>query len=77
MTQAQLLDLLVARLIRNHGGAKARWRKLAGPVTLYSLKTHPHCNWALNPTGTGAEIAQIENLLDELRQSHPVLEADR
>ena len=77
MTAAQLVDILVARLVRDHGGTRHRWRKLVGPVRLYSLKTHPHCNWAINPLGSQTEIAAIERLIDDLRMDSPVLAADR
>ncbi|HWJ71507.1 MAG TPA: hypothetical protein VNS79_15795 [Sphingobium sp.] len=76
MTQSQLSDILVARLARDHGGTRHRWRRLVGPVRLYSLKTHAHCNWAMNPTGSLSEIATIEQLLDDLRMSYPILTAD-
>jgi len=76
MTQGQLTDLLLARLVRDHGGAKHRWRKLIGPVQIYSLKTHLHCNWAINPTGSSAEVSTIERLMDDLRMSHPIVAAD-
>lgn len=77
MTQGQLIDLLIARLVRDHGGTKHRWRKLVGPVQLYSVRTHPHCNWMISPTGSSLEIAAIEQLLDELRMRHPLLLADQ
>ncbi|MBT2186846.1 hypothetical protein [Sphingobium nicotianae] len=77
MMQAQLTDVLVARLLREHGGTKHGWRKLIGPVQIYSLKTHAHCNWAIHPTGTSSEIAMIEHLVDDLRMSHPIVTADR
>jgi len=73
MTSDQLTDLLVARLVRDHGGTKHRWRRAIGPVRLYSLVTHPHCNWAIDPTGTHKEIGLIEHLLDDVRLRHPVL----
>jgi hypothetical protein len=73
MTADQLSDMLVARLVRDHGGAKHAWRQRIGPVRLYSVATHPHCNWAIDPTGSIAQIAAIEQLMDELRLRHPVL----
>jgi len=76
MTQSQLSDLLIAKLVREHGGTRHRWRRLAGPVRLYSLRTHGHCNWAITPTGSVSEIAAIEQLLDDLRMDHPILDAD-
>lgn len=76
MTQGQLIDLLLARLLRTHGGTRHRWRRLVGPVRTYSLDTHPHCNWAINPTGSSSEIGAIEQLLDDLRMSYPIVSAN-
>ena len=77
MTQSQLLDLLIARLVRDQGKTKSHWRRLLGQVQLYSVETHAHCNWAINATGTHSEIKQIEGLLDTVRQDHPIVQADR
>jgi hypothetical protein len=76
MTQAQLTDRLIARLLREHGGTRHRWRRLVGPVRIYSLATHAHCNWAINPTGSSLEIGMIEQLVDDLRMNHPIVVAD-
>lgn len=73
---SQLVGFLAARLVRDHGGSGARWRRLLGRVHLYDLKTHPHCNWAINPTGSKSEISIIEQLLDEFRMSHPIVQGD-
>jgi hypothetical protein len=77
MTQCQLIDLLIARLIRDHGGSRQLWRRLVGPVRLYSEQTHSHCNWALSPSGNPAQIRAIEQLLDDIRLTHPIILADR
>ncbi|MCW2362985.1 MULTISPECIES: hypothetical protein [Sphingobium] len=77
MTQSQLADLLIARLVRDHGGTHQRWRKLISTIRTYDLKTHPHCNWMIDATGSTSDIAKVESLLDELRQSHPCITADR
>lgn len=73
MTTDQLKDLLLARLIRNYGGIRSEWRKRIGPVRLYSVATHPHCNWAIDASGTRAQIEAIETLVDDLRSTHPIL----
>ena len=75
MTADKIIDLLVARLVRDHGRSKHHWRKAIGSVRLYSRATHPHCNWTITPTGSHQEIAAIETLLDDLRMRHPVLTA--
>ncbi|MGC4252916.1 MAG: hypothetical protein QM605_16010 [Sphingobium sp.] len=73
MTADQMIDLMVARLVRERGGAKHRWRQRIGTVKLYPRETHPHCNWAVTPTGGFGEIEAVESLADELRLRHPVL----
>ncbi len=73
MTSDKIIDLLVARLVRDHGRSKHHWRKVLGSVRLYSRDTHPHCNWTITPTGTGREISVIEGLMDDLRMKHPLL----
>ncbi|HZF46939.1 MAG TPA: hypothetical protein VEZ26_11410 [Sphingomonadaceae bacterium] len=77
MTQSQLADILIARLVRDHGGTRQRWRKVVGPIRIYDLRTHPHCNWMVDATGSTSDIAKVESLLDELRQNHPIITADR
>ncbi|WP_176598716.1 hypothetical protein [Sphingobium sp. 15-1] len=76
MTADKLVDLIVARLVRDHGRSKHHWRRLVGPIRLYSRATHPHCNWAATPTGSFQEIAAIETLLDNWRMRHPLLSGD-
>lgn len=73
MTAEKLTDLLVARLVRDHGKSKHHWRKVVGKLRLYSPATHPHCNWNATPTGSFQDIALIESLLDDLRMTHPLL----
>ncbi|GLT02752.1 hypothetical protein GCM10007897_41750 [Sphingobium jiangsuense] len=73
VTSDQMVDLLLARLVKERGGGKFRWRRVVGPVRLYSLATHPHCNWAITPAGTSAEVEAVERLADDLRLSHPIL----
>jgi hypothetical protein len=73
MTADRLSDLMVARLVRDHGGSKHHWRRAIGPIRLYSRDTHAHCNWAAVPTGSFRDIALIETLLDELRMRHPLI----
>lgn len=77
MTADDLIDLLVTRLVREHGGAKHLWRRRVGVVKLYSLTTHAHCNWAIAPTGSAKQIDAIENLIDDLRLSYPILTGAR
>ncbi|CAM8663557.1 MULTISPECIES: hypothetical protein [Sphingobium] len=75
MTAEKLTDLLVARLVRDHGKSKHHWRKVVGKLRLYSTATHPHCNWNATPTGSFQDVALIERLLDDLRMTHPLLNA--
>jgi hypothetical protein len=73
MTPDQLTDLLITRLLRDHGGQKHKWRKILGPLRLYRRDTHPHCNWAFQPVGSHAEIEKVESLADEMRLTHPIV----
>jgi hypothetical protein len=75
-TVSQLQDLLVSRLTRESGGNRRRWRSAVGPVRVYALATHPHCNWSISPSGTATEIARVETLLDSIRISHPIVTPD-
>lgn len=75
MTTDRIADMLVARLVRDHGGSKHHWRKVIGPIRLYARDTHPHCNWTATPTGSARDIASVENLLDDIRMKHPILSA--
>ena len=77
MTSDKITDLLVARLVRDHGRSKHHWRKVIGRVRLYSRDTHPHCNWSITPTGSAQEISVIETLMDDLRMRHPLLTASK
>ena len=76
MTASDLQDHLVATLVRRCGGTQRGWRLALGRVRLYDVATHPHCNWAIDPTGDAREVAAIEALIDEVRLSHPLLAAD-
>ena len=75
MTAHDLLYLLLATLVRVHGGQRRRWRHAVGTVRLHSLDTHPHCNWSIAPMGSARENAAIERLLDDLRADHPIIRA--
>ncbi|HEX7853311.1 MAG TPA: hypothetical protein VF503_06405 [Sphingobium sp.] len=75
MTAAQILDLLIAALMRRAGGTKRAWRLAIGPVQIYDPATHPHCNWSVSPSGNAQQNAQIERVLDDLRLSHPMVRA--
>lgn len=70
MTAADLRDLFLARLVREAGGTRRRWRIALGEIRVYSPETHPHCNWAVAPSGTLREIDEIERIGDDLRQRH-------
>jgi hypothetical protein len=76
MTASQILDALIAALVRRAGGSKRNWRLAIGPVRIYDPATHPHCNWSVSPSGTLSEIAHIETILDDLRLSYPIVMRD-
>ncbi|ATE65633.1 hypothetical protein [Rhizorhabdus dicambivorans] len=73
MNAHQLIDLLLSRLVRAHGGERRRWRLVIGPVRIHSVETHPHCNWSVAPSGSARETGLVERLLDEVRVSHPIV----
>lgn len=73
VTAADLADLLAKTLTRKHGRSQRSWRAALGPVRVHDQRTHPHCNWSLAPSGTPAEVAAIEALLDDLRLEHPIV----
>ena len=75
MISAQLETLLITRLVRKHGGSKIGWRRALGPVRLYDTATHPHCNWAVAPSGSIGQNRAIEELCDEVRGEHPIIGA--
>lgn len=76
MQASELQDLIVQTLVRQQGGSARRWRLAVGPVRVYGADTHPDVNWQIEPGGTGRENAIIERLLDDLRLSHSVVQAD-
>ena len=74
MLASDLVDLFVTILARNSGSNRRRWRAAVGDIRIYSLATHPHCNWNVVPSGTVAEVAAVERLADDLRGRHPIVE---
>ena len=75
MIAAQLESLLLTRLIRAHGGNRLRWRRALGPVRIYDVATHAHCNWSVTPSGNFGENRLIEELCDDVRGEHPIVTA--
>ncbi|PTD26362.1 hypothetical protein CV103_04820 [Sphingomonas fennica] len=75
MTSSELQNLIVATLTRNAGGSRRRWRLVVGPVRVYSLGTHPHCNWSVAPSGSAGENTVVEDLIDTIRSAHPIVAA--
>lgn len=73
MTADDLRDLFLTTLTRRFGGNRRRWRMVIGDVKLYSRTTHPHCNWAVNPSGSAPENSAIESVADDLRAAHPII----
>ncbi|MET0309807.1 MAG: hypothetical protein ABW023_13955 [Sphingomonas sp.] len=73
MTVDDLIDRFLARLLRDQGGTRRRWRTVLGPVRVYSAATHAHCNWSITPSGSAAEIAAAEAVSDALRIEHPII----
>ncbi|MCU6454293.1 hypothetical protein LPN01_09395 [Sphingomonas sp. A2-49] len=75
MTSAALHDLFLSTLVRKAGGNRRRWRLVLGEVRLYAVATHPHCNWAVTPTGSAGENDMVERIADDLRVTHPIVTA--
>lgn len=76
MTASDLQLLLIARLIRERGGTSQTWRRALGKVIVRDITTHAHCNWEVRPSGTDAQRAAIEGLLDDVRLEHSIVTAD-
>lgn len=74
MTAADLADQIIAALVRKRGGTQRRWRTALGAIKVHDPVTHPHCNWSAAPNGSAAEVATIEDLMDEVRLRHPIIE---
>lgn len=73
MTVDDLIDRFLARLLREQGGTRRRWRNVIGPVRVYSPETHAHCNWSITPSGSAAEVAAVEAVSDMLRSEVPIV----
>jgi hypothetical protein len=75
MTAFDLEQLLIARLIRERGGTSQTWKRALGKMIVRETTTHPHCNWEVRPSGTDAQRAAIEELLDDVRLEHSIVTA--
>jgi hypothetical protein len=75
MTSGMLHDLFLSTLVKQAGGNRRRWRLVIGEIRLYDPKTHPHCNWAVTPTGSAGENDTIERIADDLRLRYPIVRA--
>lgn len=75
MTASDLEQLLIARLIREKGGTSQTWQRALGKVIVRDPRTHAHCNWDVRLSGTNAQRAVIERLLDEVRLEHSIVAA--
>ena len=73
MNAQQLQDMLLTRLVRQHGGERRSWRSAMGMIRLHDIATHPHCNWSIYPSGSSRENAAIERLLDDVRGMQPII----
>lgn len=73
MNASDLEQLLIARLIREKGGTSQSWQRALGKVIVHDAETHAHCNWDVRPSGTDAQRAAIERLLDDMRLEHSII----
>ena len=76
MTASDLQQLLVSALVRAHGGTRQRWRRAVGDIRVYSLDTHPHCNWDVRASGSPGDIDAVDAVVDALRDDHPHIARD-
>lgn len=76
MFASDLEMLLVARLVRERGGTAQAWRRSVGQVILRDQTSYAHCNWEVRPSGSDAQQAAIESLLDEVRLRYPIVTGD-
>jgi hypothetical protein len=76
MTAFDLEQLLIARLVRERGGTSQTWQRALGSVIVRDTATHAHCNWDVRSSGTDAQRAAIEHLLDDVRLEYPILAAE-
>jgi hypothetical protein len=76
MKAAELKDMLTSHLVRSTGGTRQQWRRAIGEFVLYSMDTHPHCNWDVRPAGKAAEVEAVNQAVDVLRMIHPHVSAD-
>jgi hypothetical protein len=72
MTAADIRSALLANLVRKHGGSRHEWARAMGNIILYSVRTHPHCNWDVRPAGTAVQVTRICASVDQLRDEVPV-----
>lgn len=75
MTASDLEQLLIARLVRERGGTSQTWQRTLGKLIVRDTETHPHCNWDFRLSGTDAQRAAIERLLDDVRLEHSIVTA--
>jgi hypothetical protein len=75
VTAADLHEMFITTLLREAGGNRRHWRLALGQVKVYGVDTHPHCNWAVSPSGTLRDLTEIERVADRLRERYPVIAA--
>lgn len=76
-TLERVQEVIVATLVRRHGGNRQQWRRALGPIRVYDAATHPHCNWSAEPQGASATRDAVEDVLDTVRMAHPIVVPDR
>lgn len=75
MTAADLHEIFITTLLREAGSNRRHWRLALGEVKVYGTDTHPHCNWAVAPSGTLRDLTEIERVADRLRERYPIITA--
>lgn len=77
MTGSDLQQLIVTKLVQTRGGTRQRWRRAVGEVRVYSLATHPHCNWDVRASGSPSDIDAVDEVVDALCERHAHVSPDR
>lgn len=76
MTGFDLQQLIVTKLVQSRGGTRQRWRRAVGELRIYSVATHPHCNWEVRASGSAGDVEAVEEMADRLRADYAIVTAN-
>ena len=67
-------DTQLRKNVRHATGVITNKRRIVvGEIRVYSISTHPHCNWRADPSGTVREVEVAERAIDLLSAQHPIV----